>query len=171
MEYIDILLTLAEIAIAIAGFASLASVISQTNTTTDPEVNAIRLRGLVNGALAAMFLALIGALLLKLQALGDWSWRATSLIGLISSTLIGWGVWKRDRPRRNLPGYNVLTAVTNFSIVVIVVCGFALNVFGVFRDQGPLALIVCIGLVLAGASTAFMLVINSLLTTKTNSAS
>ena len=44
---IDLLLVLAQIGVTAAGFCPLASVVGQTLSTAHPEVNAIRLRGLL----------------------------------------------------------------------------------------------------------------------------
>ena len=48
MDESDILLTVAEVGVALAGFASLAAILGRRDKHTDPLVNAIRLRGLLD---------------------------------------------------------------------------------------------------------------------------
>lgn len=117
MEHIDLLLTIAEIGVAVAGFAALATVIGQSRRHTDPQVNAIRLRGLMNVPLATMFLALIPAALLRAPSLEPWACHLSSVAGLLISAIFGWGALKRDRPRRHLPGYNRPVAAANYTIL------------------------------------------------------
>ena len=54
MDQSDVLLVLAQIGVTMAGFASLATVVGQGYSKTDPEVNSIRLRGLLHIAIAVM---------------------------------------------------------------------------------------------------------------------
>ena len=169
MDPVATLLTIAQIGVTVAGFASLASVVGQTRTSTDPTVNAIRLRGLLNTSLATMLLALVAVLLLAIPGLGSWAWRGASIMGLLCSVTIGWGVLKRDRPRRALPGYNKQVARLNFAILVVVVFALAFNGAGLAQPYEMPVFIATLILMLAGCSVLFVLVVVSLLETTVDS--
>ena len=163
MDPIATLLTIAQIGVTVAGFASLASVVGQTRTSTDPQVNAIRLRGLLNTSLAAMLLALVAVLLLAIPALGSWAWRGASIVGLLCAVPIGWGALKRDRPRRALPGYNKPVAQTNYAILGAVVFALAFNGAGLAAPYEMPVFLATLILMLVGCSILFILVVVSLL--------
>ena len=167
MEHIDLLLVLAQVGVSLAGFASLATVLGQTLSTAHPEVNAIRLRGLLNISLSVMFLALISSWLLKIgQLSGDTAWRCAGLLGLTMSLFVGFGVLKRDRARRRLPGYNKLMMTTNFTILGLVIVLFACVASGIARGFSGSVFVSTIILMLVGAATSFILVVTSFLETK-----
>lgn len=165
MDQIATLLTIAQIGVTVAGFASLASVVGQTRTSTDPRVNAIRLRGLLNTSLATMLLALVAVLLLAIQGLGSWAWRGASILGLLCAVPIGWGALKRDRPRRALPGYNKPVAWINYAILGVVVFALAFNGAGLAEPYEMPVFMATLILMLAGCCTLFVLVVVSLLET------
>jgi hypothetical protein len=103
MNQYDILLVLAQIGVGVAGFASLATVVGQAYSKTDPEVNSIRLRGLLHIAIAVMLLSFVALTLLRIEALDrSWAWRIASMIALITAVVVSVGVLRRDRPRRKL---------------------------------------------------------------------
>ena len=163
MEETDILLTVAEIALALAGFASLATVIGQRYKNTDPIVNAIRLRGLLDAGLSAMLLALFAVLLLQIGGLNAWVWRASSVVGLCFVIPIGWAAWKREKLRRHLPGYKKPVAAVMFSFVAAAFLGFAINSVGLPGAYGFHVYFGVLCLLLMICSTMFVLVIASLL--------
>ena len=167
----DTLLTVAEIGVALAGFASLATVIGQRFKHTDPLVNAIRLRGLLDAGLTAMFLALIAVLLLKIGGPSDWVWRVSSAIGVCFSIPIGWAAWKRDKLRQHLPGYKKQIAVVMFALVGLASVGFAFNSTGLAGAYGFQVYLGILYLLLVVCSTMFVLVIASLLGLKPGSGS
>ena len=105
MDETDILLTVAEIGVALAGFASLAAILGRRYKHTDPLVNAIRLRGLLDAGLSTMLLALIGVLMVKIGGPSDWVWRGASIAGLLFVSTIGVAAFRRENLRRHLPGF------------------------------------------------------------------
>lgn len=58
MERADLLLTIAEIAIAFAGFASIVSVLGRRRSSDDPRLDALRLRAMLESALTVVVFAL-----------------------------------------------------------------------------------------------------------------
>lgn len=164
MDQIDLLLVLAQIGVGVAGFASLATVVGQAYTKTDPEVNAIRLRGLLYVSIAVMLLSLAAIALLRVAGLpAEAAWRIASWIALLTAVIIGIGVIKRDRTRRRLPGYNKFTMVTNFTILGTVIVAFAVAALGLTSAHVGSVFVGSIILMLVGCSTAFVLVVTSFL--------
>lgn len=167
MDQIDLLLVLAQVGVTLAGFASLATVVGQATSTDHPEVNAIRLRGLLSVSLSVMFLALIASGLLKVENLAvDLAWRGAAALGFVVALFVGFGVLKRDRKRRKLPGYNKLTMTTNFTILGVVVVALGCAASGVLQTYVGSAFVGALILMLVGASTAFILVVTSFLETR-----
>ena len=117
MDESDILLTIAEVGVALAGFASLAAVLGRRDKHTDPLVNAIRLRGLLDAGLSAMLLAFIGVLFLKIGGPSNWVWRAASAFGLLFVSTVGLAAFRREKLRRHLPGFRRVASVIMFSMV------------------------------------------------------
>jgi hypothetical protein len=95
MDETDILLTIAEIGVALAGFASLAAILGRRYKHTDPLVNAIRLRGLLDAGLSTMLLALIGVLMLQIGGSSRWVWQGSGIAGLVFVSAIGTAAFRR----------------------------------------------------------------------------
>ena len=163
MEEIDVLLTVAEIGVALAGFASLATVIGHRYKNTAPLVNALRLRGLLDAGLSAMVLALFAVLLLKIGGSSAWVWQGSSAAGVCIVATIGWAALRREKLRHHLPGYKKPVAVFVFSLVGVAFVGFALNSVGLTGNYGFQVYFGILCLLLLICCTMFVLVIVSLL--------
>lgn len=124
MDETDILLTVAEIGVALAGFASLAAILGRRYKDTDPLVNAIRLRGLLDAGLSAMLLALIGVLMLQIGGSEPWVWRAAAVAGIVSVSTIGTAAFRREKLRRHLPGFRKGVSFVMFTMVAAAFLGF-----------------------------------------------
>lgn len=164
MDQSDVLLVLAQIGVTMAGFASLATVVGQAYSKTDPEVNSIRLRGLLHIAIAVMLLSLAAVALLRVEALDkQWSWRIACMVALVVAIVISIGVLRRDRARRRLAGYNKLTMIANFTIMGIVLLALAAASAGLAEEFIDTVFVGSLVLMLVGCSTAFVLVVTSFL--------
>ncbi len=163
MEEIDILLAVAEIAVVLAGFASLATVIRHEYTSTDPQVNSLRLRALLDIAVSTMLLALIAVLVLKVEWLNTWVWRGSSIVGLLLFVPVSLAAHKRSKLRRNLPGYNKPAALIIYSILVAVFVCFVINSAGLTGKFGFHVFLGTLILMLAACSIYFVVFVISLL--------
>jgi hypothetical protein len=164
MNQIDLLLVLAQIGVGFAGFGSLATVIGQSLTKTDPEVNSIRLRGLIHISISVILLSLVPVALLRVPGLAEEdAWRIASVIAFFAVVAVSVGVLRRDRERRRLPGYNKFSMVTNFTIMAIVVFALGAAVTGLAGLYVGSVYAGSLVLTLVAASTAFALVITSFL--------
>lgn len=166
MDEIEILLTVAEIGVALAGFASLAAILGRRDKHTDPLVNAIRLRGLLDTGLSVMLLALVGVLMLKIGGSARGVWQAAAGVGVLLVGTIGAAAFRRERLRRHLPGFRKVTSTIMFSLVVTAFLGFSFVAAGFGGDYGFHIYFGILCLLLVICCTMFVLVIASLMTAK-----
>jgi hypothetical protein len=155
MEETDILLTVAEIGVALAGFASLAAILGRKHKHTDPMVNAIRLRGLLDAGLSTMLLAVIGVLIAL-------AWQVASVFGVLIVSTLGIAAYKRENLRRHLPGYRKRIAFVMFTMLAAAFAGFAITGLGLSGEYGFHVYFGILCLLLMICCTMFVLVIASL---------
>lgn len=163
MDETDILLTIAEIGVALAGFASLAAILGRRDKDTDPLVNAIRLRGLLDAGLSAMLLALIGVLLLQIGGSEPWVWRVAAVAGILFVSTIGTAAFRREKLRRHLPGFRRQASFIMFTLVAVAFLGFIFMSTGLAGRYGFHIFFGILCLLLVICSTMFVLVIASLM--------
>lgn len=166
MDETDILLTVAEIGVALAGFASLAAVLGRRYRHTAPLVNAIRLRGLLDAGISALLLALIGVLMQQLGGDSRWVWQGAAAVGLLFVITLGTAAFRRERLRRHLPGFRRRASFVMFTLVAIVFVGFAAVTAGLAGDLGFQIFLAMLILLLVICCTMFVLVIASLMTSE-----
>lgn len=164
MDETDILLTVAEIGVALAGFASLAAILGRRYKNTDPLVNAIRLRGLLDAGLSTMLLALFGVLMLQIGGSNLWVWQVAGIAGVLFVSTIGTAAFRREKLRRHLPGFRQRASVVMFVIVAVTFVGFAAIGTGLTGDFGFPVYLGMLFLLLVICCTMFVLVIASLMT-------
>jgi len=75
----DVLLTIAEVAVAFAGFASLVGVLGQRTSADDPRVIGVRMRGMLLSSLMVVTFSLFPILLAGYGASPDVLWMGSSL--------------------------------------------------------------------------------------------
>lgn len=83
----DILLTVAEIAVAFGGFATLAGVLGKPRSADAAYMNASRLRGMLESALLALVFALIPFVPLLFGFDPDASWRLAAALFLVANCI------------------------------------------------------------------------------------
>jgi len=81
----DVLLTIAEVAVAFAGFASLVGILGQRSSADDPRVIAVRMRGMLLSSLMVVGFSIFPILLAGYGASGDLTWTISSLV-LLAAT-------------------------------------------------------------------------------------
>ena len=80
MQNAEVLLTLADVSVAFAGFAGLAGVLKRHFAPADHWIAGARLRGLIENALIALAFSLLPFALERLGLTGDLLWRYASLL-------------------------------------------------------------------------------------------
>ena len=79
-EVSQILLTLAEVAVALAGFAGIASVFARRLDSAPQVVVAVRLRGMVDAGLVSCFAAVLPLIIASYPIPASASWRLSSFV-------------------------------------------------------------------------------------------
>jgi len=90
----EVLLTLAEVAVAFAGFASLVSILGRGTSADDPRVLSLRMRAMLLTSLLVVAFSLIPVILSGYGAGADVVWTASSLL-LLTATLTYYGWLQR----------------------------------------------------------------------------
>jgi len=83
----ETLFTIAEVAVAFAGFASIVSVLASQAGRDNPGVDATRLRALLYTSLCATFLCFVPVLLFRLGLSPSSAWRLSGIALLLSTGL------------------------------------------------------------------------------------
>ena len=98
----DYLPLVAEVAVALAGFGSLAGLIGRRGSSESPEVDAGRLRGMLERALAVAVLALLPMALGQFPVPDPVVWRTCAAVAFVASPAMNWSLIYR---LRQLPNY------------------------------------------------------------------
>ena len=110
MEGADVLLTIAELAVAFAGFASIVTLFQHRDPASWPASVPVRLRAMVEASLGTLYGALFPFLLHHMGLTGDALWRAASAAGLVGFAYMSVSMLLRARPQ--LPSGEMSTRFT-----------------------------------------------------------
>lgn len=91
----DILLTVAELAVAFGGFATLAGVLGKPRSADAAYMNAARLRGMLESALLALAFALLPFVPLLFGVGQDASWRLSAAAFLVANCFRLFSLYRR----------------------------------------------------------------------------
>ena len=81
----DVLLTIAEVAVAFAGFASLVGILGHRTSVDDPRVLGVRMRAMLLSSLLVVAFAILPIIVARYGASPDFIWTASSLV-LLAAT-------------------------------------------------------------------------------------
>lgn len=93
----DVLLTIAEVAVAFAGFASLVSILGRGTSVDDPRVLSLRMRAMLLTSLLVVAFALFPLILGGYGVPGRTDWIVSS--GALLAATLGYYAWLRDAIR------------------------------------------------------------------------
>jgi len=85
VDYSGILLTIAELGVALAGFASLVSAIGRRRDNRSRAIDSLRLRSMLEMALRTVALALVPLPFLQFASSDATVWRLSSVLALVST--------------------------------------------------------------------------------------
>jgi len=163
MDGIDSLLTVAEVAVAFAGFATLAGLIGHDPSRDHPEVDAVRLRNMVSISLSVVALSFVPVVVLGVAPSERVGWIASSVIAMIW-TVAGWiRTVGRTRRVRHLPGYSIRLDRIVRLLAVCSFVGWGANSTGVTGSFSYEIYLAALLLGLATSGVLFGLVVESLL--------
>jgi len=161
----EILLTISELSVAFAGFASLASILGQRFSKDDPRLDAGRLLNMLTVSLAITVLALVPLLPMLLEWSPRWAWGASGAVGLAGMASLSPSILRRARTMRQYPGFNASAYVANYTLFFCAILGFSSSVFGIPSANPFLAYFGGIVALLTSCAILFFRVIASLLQT------
>jgi hypothetical protein len=127
----ELLLTIAELSVAFAGFASLAGILGRRMSKDDPRVDAGRLLNMLTVSLSLTVLALVPFLPMLLEWSPRWTWGASGTVGAATLTLISPSIVRRASEMRKYPGFNKTANAVNFTLFIVAVVGFFASALGI----------------------------------------
>lgn len=126
----DVLLVMAQLSVAFAGFASLASAFSQRNPQAEMRVDAGRLINMLIVSLCTAMLTLVPVIPALFGGTEDFVWRSSAAIAFGTMVAFAPGLMKRATRMRQYAGFNHLVNIANLVIAGIAACSFILCAFG-----------------------------------------
>ena len=122
----DALFTIAELSVAFAGFASLASVLARHRA----EVNSERLLNMLSVSLGVTGLSLIPTLFATIGWSEETIWRASGLGGVLGLCLLAWRIGRRTSAVSRLQGYSRAGTAANIGLFAVGLLGFLCCIAG-----------------------------------------
>ena len=132
----EILLTVSELSVAFAGFASLASILGQRFSKDDPRLDAGRLLNMLTVSLALTVLSLVPLLPMLLGWSPRLAWGASGAMGLATMASLCPSILRRVGKMKQYQGFNAPTNLAGFALALFAVVGFASSAFG-FPSSNP----------------------------------
>ncbi len=132
IDVFALLLTVAQIAVAFAGFGAVATSLRKSAQHT--QVNAGRVANMLITSLVAALLALTPCGLSLFEVPGAWTWRGASVLALLIFLIPSPGFAKNIKQMANRKGVHFPTLIINYGLVV-----FSVVVFGFCAFAVPLA--------------------------------
>ena len=158
----EILLTIAELSVAFAGFASVASVLGRRFSQEDPRINAGRLLIMLLVSLTATGLALTPIILMILDWPSRWVWGSSGALGLVVQAIVVSIVIRRVRQMMRYPGFNPRANAANFSLAVVCFLGLICSLLGIPAGRPFTAYLISLLSLLGVSGILFYRVIASL---------
>jgi hypothetical protein len=159
----ELYIVIAPIAVAFAGFGSLAGSLGQRHGGDDARVDAFRLATMLFSSLSATLLGLLPATLESLLIADRTALRVCALLGLIAiAAYVPIGAW-RVRKLRNVTGFSKAGGLANSACLLAAFIAFTLCAAAVAPDRaGGVYLLGLVGL-LGSSMVMFWRVIASML--------
>ncbi len=159
----ELLLTISELSVAFAGFASLASILGRRFSKDDSQVAAHRLLHMLTVSLAITVLALVPLLPMLLEWSPRWVWGASGAVSLATIALLSPSIIRRSSQMRQYPGFNPWTNALHYTLFIGAVVGFLCSAFGIPPANPFVTYFGSIVALLASCAMLFFRVIASLL--------
>ncbi len=164
MSESDVLLTIAEVAVAFAGFASLVGVLGQRSSADDPRVIGLRMRAMLLSSLMVVAFSIFPIILTRYGASPDLTWRTSSLA--LFAVMACYYVWfwaiLRGLRRSDIPLTRFQTRVIVPTLFLTMLCLVALLLVNSFLAT-PAVYLTALGLLLFQSGFAFCLIVFSFL--------
>ncbi len=164
MEHGEILFTIAEVAVAFAGFASIVGILGRRSTSSPDDLVALRMRIMLLHSLTVVAFSFVPHLIHTYGIEGEVVWRASSGFWLIVSGFVGVSIAVRVRALISASDYRDRTGIVALG-VFIADTGLSLaNVLGLTEQIAAAVYLTALALRLFLSGLAFSSVISSFLT-------
>lgn len=122
VDVFTLLLTVAQVSVAFAGFGAIASGISRRSE--EDSVDAGRLINMMVTALSVTILALLPCALALFALPEDWVWRASAVAALITFMSFAPGVVSRVKRMTNMAGFHRRATYTSYALLALAILLF-----------------------------------------------
>lgn len=160
----DFLLTIAEVAVTFAGFASLVGVLGQRTSADDPRVIGVRMRAMLLSSLLVVAFSIVPILLDRYGAGPDLVWRGSTLILLAATaSFYAWFVPSLQAlGRAHIPMTRYQSRVVMPTLTLVLVSLTTILVLNLFL-AAPAGYLTALALLLFQSGFAFCLIVFSFL--------
>lgn len=126
----DLLLVIAQLSVAFAGFACLASALSARNHGDETRVDAGRLINMLVVSLCTAMLALVPFIPTLFGFAEKLVWRSSAVTAFGTLVLFAPGVVTRTKRMQQYAGFNMRSNAVNFGLAAMAAFGFGFCAFG-----------------------------------------
>lgn len=131
MNEFELLLVIAQLAVAFAGFASLASAFGDRARPEETRVDAGRLTNMLIVSLCTGMLALAPTIPALFGVAENLLWRSSAVVAVLTMALFTPGAVMRTRRMKQYAGFNNPSNVVNFALAAVAALGFILCASGI----------------------------------------
>jgi hypothetical protein len=135
MDESELLLTVAEISVAFAGFASLASVFGRRSGQDDARVDSGRLLNMLTTNLTVTVLALAPFIPMLIGLPDRWVWGTGGVVGIIAIVSFGPAILRRTALMKQYAGFNTARSYWNYALTAVAVVALLGCIFGVPSEK------------------------------------
>lgn len=167
MNAFELLLVIAQMSVAFAGFASLASALSARHQADETRVDAGRLINMLVISLSTAMLALLPFIPMMFGFAEPLAWRGSAVVAFGTLVLFAPGVLMRVRRMKQYAGFSIWTNVINIALSAIAATAFIFCVFGLPALQPSASYVAGLVALLLTCALVFFRVIASLLSPHT----
>ena len=163
VENEDLLLTIAEVAVAFAGFASIVSVLGRRSSDTPEYINALRMRAMILSSLLAVAFSILPFVLHSYGLTGGMLWRTSSAVLLLASTGLAYSILSRIFAVPATATRRTWIAVVVFATLASTVLTAGANALGATGTSAAAVYLTSIALLLFLAGFVFSFILISFL--------
>jgi MFS family permease len=162
MNNFDLLMVIAQVSVAFAGFASLASALGDRSNPEETPV-AGRLANMLVASLCTAMLALVPTIPALFGLTESIVWRSSALVAILTWVSVIPGVLTRTKRMKQYAGYNAATSTAGIGLAAIAGLGFSASALGFRAGHLPATYIGGLLALVLVSAMLFFRIITSLL--------
>ena len=162
MDESELLLTIAEISVAFAGFASLATIFVQRSGQDDVRVDSGRLLNMLTTSLTVTGLALVPFVPILLGLSSRWVWGMSGGVGVVTLGFLFPAILRRTAVMKRYPGFKYGRSYLNYTLTAVTLAALVCCIIGVPSENPFAAYFGALFALLGVSGSLFFSVIESL---------